>query len=104
MGTSSSMKMVNGRVDERSVAKAARVLKDRGLTVSAYIRNSIEYVARTGVVPDSGLPTLDNPGSLESLKATVKKLESLPMPGKREYAGLDENELVERLRMERYGY
>lgn len=104
MGASSYIKMVNGRVDERSVAKAARVLKDRGLTVSAYIRNSIEYVAQTGIVPDSGFPTHDAPGSLESLKATVRKLESLPMPGKREYAGLDENELVERLRMERYGY
>lgn len=104
MGASTYMKMVNGRVDERSAAKAAQVLGEQGLTISSFIRNSIEHVARTGMVPESGLPAAESPVSIDALRATIRKLESLPMPGKKDYAGLSEDELAERLRMERHGY
>lgn len=99
-----AMKMVNGRVDERHVDKAKRVLEERGLTVSAFIRNSIEHVARTGDVPESGLPAKAPTAGIDALRDTIRKLESLPMPGKRKLAGLGEDEMLERLRMEKYGY
>ena len=104
MATSTHMKMVNGRVSEQSVAKAARTLKREGLTVSAFIRNSIEHIAREGTVPACGFPHPASAAKTEQLRDFIASIEARPMPGKREFAGLDEDELVERLRMERYGY
>ena len=99
------MKMVNGRVNERSVAKAARVLKGQGLTVSAFIRNSIEYVAQMGTVPESGFGASPSTTTTrDQLRNFIQELEAKPMPGKLDYPGLNEDELVKRLRLERYGY
>ena len=104
MGASAHTKMVNGRVDERAAVKASRVLGDKGLTISSFIRNSIEHVARTGVVPECGFAHSDRSAGVDDLRAFVKELNALPMPGKQDYPTLSEDELVERLRMERYGY
>ena len=104
MATSARMKMVNGRVSERSAAKAARALKREGLTVSAFIRNSIEYIAREGTVPACGFAAPAGTAKTEQLRDFIANVEAQPMPGKREFIGLGEDELVERLRMERYGY
>ena len=43
------MKMVNSRVSTASAEAAARVLKQNGLTISSFIRNSLECVASRGV-------------------------------------------------------
>lgn len=104
MGATTDMKMVNGRVNSRSTAKAARILKEQGLTVSAFIRNSLEHIAHTGTVPECGLPATAQTAGRDRLRALMRELEARPMPGKRDYAGLGEDELVERLRMERHGY
>ena len=104
MATSTHMKMVNGRVSEQSVAKAARALKREGLTVSAFIRNSIEHIAREGTVPACGFPRPTDTAKTEQLRDFIASIEARPMPGKQEFVGLSEDELVERLRMERYGY
>ena len=104
MPTASKMKMVNGRVSERSVAKAAQVLAGCGLTVSSFIRNSIDYVARVGTVPESGFPMPEPSVDTARVRSLVRELESKPMPGKQDYPGLSEDELVEKLLMERHGY
>ena len=97
-------KMVNGRADANAVARASRVLSGHGLTVSAFIRNSIEHVARTGEVPESGMPVCSEVVDRASLQALISALEAKAMPGKAEMGDMDEDELVDRLRMERYGY
>ena len=104
MAVAAQMKMVNGRVDERAAEKAAKALEREGLTISSFIRNSIEHIARTGEVPESGLPFKARKVDQEKLRSLIKKLEAKPMPGKQPYSGLSEDELVERLRLERYGY
>ena len=97
-------KMINGRVNQRSAEKAARILEEAGLTVSAFIRNSIDYVAQVGEVPQSGFPLKSQGMQREHLHALIADLESRPMPGRPDYAQVDEDEFVEQLRMERYGY
>lgn len=104
MADAVQMKMVNGRVSAQSADKAAKVLGREGLTVSAFIRNSLEHVARTGEVPECGRPESRGAIDRKRLGELVKALERKPMPGKRAYADVGEDELVERLRMERYGY
>ena len=102
MATAAHMKMVNGRVDDRSVGRAAKVLERRGLTVSAFIRNSIEHVARTGEVPECGMPVLREGVDRAEFRSLVKALEAKPMPGRGDFAGIGEDELVGRVRLERY--
>ena len=104
MAKSSHMKMVNSRVSTASADTAARVLKRSGLTVSEFIRNSLEYVASKGEVPESGFIPVAPSADVEAFRDLIRKLESKPMPGKASFAGLSEDELVERVRMERYGY
>jgi len=104
MATTTNMKMVNGRVNTRSVDKATRILEREGLTMSAFIRNSIENIARTGIVPESGKAQASARIGHEHLRSVVANLEAKPMPGKARYAKLGEDELVELLRMGRYGY
>lgn len=104
MTTTANMKMVNGRVDARSAHKATRVLEREGLTMSAFIRNSIENIARTGTVPESGKAQASAGTDLKRLRSVIANLEAKPMPGKARYGNLGEGELVEQLRMERYGY
>ena len=104
MTTSTRTKMVNGRVSEHAVAQAARVLNRNGLSISAFIRNSLEYVAEFGEVPECGMGKSTQGANADELKAFLAAVESAPMPGKRDFPGLADDALVERLRMERYGY
>lgn len=104
MDGTANTRMVNGRVSQRSAAKAARVLEEAGLTISSFIRNSVDYVAQVGEVPRSGFPLKDQGMSPEDLRALIADLESRPMPGRSDFEQVDEDDLVERLRMERYGY
>lgn len=104
MATIEKSKMLNGRVGEQSAEKAARILAANGLTVSSFIRNSINFIAVEGVVPPSGFaPTRESVDAIH-LRDVVRKIESRPMPGRQDYPDLEGDELVERLRMERYGY
>ena len=104
MTTATHMKMINGRVDKHAAGKAAAVLKRQGLTVSAFIRNSVEHIARTGEVPECGFSEKGETVGREALRDFVKSIKAKPMPGKREFAGIGEDELVDALRLERYGY
>ena len=104
MAKASHMKMVNSRVSTASADAATRVLKRNGLTVSEFIRNSLEHVANRGEVPESGFAPVAPSADVEAFRDLIRKLESRPMPGKASFAGLSEDELVERVRMERYGY
>ena len=104
MATTEKTRMVNGRVEDHAVSSAARVLAENGLTISSFIRNSIEYVAREGVVPPSGLPVREGRIDRSNLSAFIARIESAPMPGKKDHPELSGDELVERLLMERYGY
>lgn len=100
------MKMANGRVNSAVYDDAAKVLERNGLTVSAFIRNSLAYVAKTGEVPESGQDAQEETqaSKLEKLADFFKKIDAEPMPGKADYPGLTDDEMVERIRMERYGY
>jgi len=104
MDASAKTKMVNGRVGQNEALKAARILESQGLTISAFIRNSIEYIARMGTVPESGLPIQEQRMGQTALRALIEDLESRPMPGRLDFGSIDEDELVERMRLERYGY
>ena len=104
MATVAKTKMVNGRVSERVAMRAARVLKRNGLSISAFIRNSLEYVAESDKVPECGMPKDARAVNGIELKAFIARIETAPMPGKLDYPGLSGDELAERLRMERYGY
>ena len=104
MKASANTKMINGRVNQRAAEKATRILADEELTVSSFIRNSIEYIARTGTVPESGRSAKTISPDHIKLRELVTKLEAIPMPGKLDYPNLDEQQLTEQLLMERYGY
>lgn len=98
------MKMVNGRVRARTVDAASQVLQSNGLTISAFIRNSLEYMAESGKVPQSGFSRDGRKPDMENLKKLMKKLEAQAMPGRADYSGLSEDQMIERIKMERYGY
>ena len=104
MAVTEKTKMVNGRVAERSVERAGRILADEGLTISAFIRNSLEYVAAEGVVPPSGFPLVQDGLDLKRVQAFAHSIEARKMPGKQDYPGLEGDALAERIRLERYGY
>ena len=104
MGVAIQKKMVNGRVDRLKADQAAKVLEREGLTISAFIRNSLEYVAESDKVPECGMPKDARAVNGIELKAFIARIETAPMPGKLDYPGLSGDELAERLRMERYGY
>ena len=104
MDSAIKAKMVNGRVSARCAEAAAHVLKGHGLTMSAFIRNCIEYVAKQGTVPECGFSVQREGVDQSELRAFIEELEARPMPGKQDYEGFGEDELIERLRMERYGY
>lgn len=96
--------MVNGRVDAVDAKNASRTLKRGGLTVSEFIRNSMEYVSRTGRIPESGRKPPERSDTLGHLRRVLGEIEAADMPGKGDFAGLSEDEGLERMRMERYGY
>ncbi len=97
-------KMINGRVGESAAKQAARILKKDGLSMSEYIRNSVDYVVQTGTVPPSGFP-LPKKKTLDTcVHEDLLRFEKVPMPGKEDFPGLDGEELVDAIRRERYGY
>lgn len=104
MAVEERTKMVNGRVSEQAAEKAGRILLREGLTVSSFIRNSLEYIAREGTVPASGKPAPHRPLAADRIKELVHAIESRSMPGKRDFPGLEGDALVERIRMEHHGY
>lgn len=98
-------KMVNGRVSADTLEAASDVLKRNGLTVSAFIRNSLDFVAKTGEVPESGCGSEGGqPRTRSELAGFFRRLDAAPMPGREDFVGMTEDEMVERVRMERYGY
>lgn len=99
-----AMKMVNGRASKIAVAKASEVLAKQGLTISSFIRNSIEHVALTGRIPESGFALHPQTADRKRVHDIIETIEAKPMPGKQDYRSVDEDRLIEVLRMERYGY
>ena len=97
-------RMVNGRVPKRAASRAEKILKRNGLSMSAFIRNSLEYVARTGSVPESGFAEAGEIGDADAVRSLIAEIDALALPGRGDFAGMGDDEMAERIRMERYGY
>jgi len=104
MGSRVKSRMVNSRVPSAEVERATSVLSRNGITMSEYLRNCIVYVARENEVPEIGLEHHASPTTREKVSAFLAEVSALPMPGKDEYPDLEGDALVERIKMERYGY
>lgn len=104
MLTVADKRMVNSRVDALALERAKEVLARHGLTVSQYVRYSIEYVSETNTVPESGARPVGPDETEAEAEGLLDWLEEQPMPGKADFEGLTSDEMVERIRRERYGY
>jgi antitoxin component of RelBE/YafQ-DinJ toxin-antitoxin module len=100
----STQRIVNARTDARTADAAAEIAQRQGLTLSLVIRNTLGYIAQTGTIPQSALPQNEKKQSTDMLRDFCKGLKAASMPGKKDFAGLSDAEMVERIRMERYGY
>jgi len=104
VGSFAKSKMVNSRVPGDAAERAASVLSRSGLTMSEFLRNCVVYVAREREVPEMGLGHQAPPAPEGKVSSFLAEVGKLPMPGKDEHPGLGGDALVERLKMERYGY
>ena len=99
-----AQKIVNARADAHMADVAAEIARRQGLTLSLVIRNTLAYIADTGVIPESALPPEKKRCSTTDLQKFCRALALAEMPGKKDFAGFSDAEMVERIRMERYGY
>ncbi len=104
MPTVADTRRVNSRVDALALERAKEVLARHGLTVSQYVRYSIEYVSETNTVPESGARPVGPDETEAEAEGLLDWLEEQPMPGKADFEGLTSDEMVERIRREHYGY
>ena len=93
--------IVNGRVDSDTMSQATRVLEAFGTSASQVIRNLMEFIAKTGCVPEyaSSQPVASRTAGVQEL---TRFLETRPMPGWVE--GVSDEEILSQERMTRYGY
>lgn len=103
MSTVAEKRMVNSRVDAQALERAKQVLSRQGLTISEFVRYSIEYVSQTNTVPESGAHPIDTADGATDVDAILDWLETQPMPGKADFEGLSTDEMVEQIRREHYG-
>ena len=96
--------MVNARVAPAVQYKAAQVLKEEELTISAAIQGLLEYIAESGVVPDFLLEESDAEVERRKavLEAFLESIENTPCPGYDPNL-TDDDIKYERL-MRKYGY
>ena len=88
MSTVAEKRMVNSRVDAQALERAKQVLSRQGLTISEFVRYSIEYVSQTNTVPESGAHPIDTADGATDVDAILDWLETQPMPGKADFEGL----------------
>jgi len=96
-----AMVLVNGRVEERTLEQARRVLSMAGLTVSEIIRSTLDTIARTGAIPYSAKPERVE-SAAERVRNATRFFESQEMPGRIE--GITDEEVLEAERLARFGY
>lgn len=100
----SAQRIVNARADAHTADAAAEIAQRQGLTLSLVIRNTLGYIAQTGTIPQSALPQNEKKQSTDMLRDFCKGIKAASMPGKKDFVDLSDAEMIERIRMERYGY
>ena len=99
-----SMTVVNARVDAEDAGRARRVLEREGRTMSWAIRTTIEYIARTGALPQFAAME-DGDDALQIAHEATDFFEALPLADPPEGWGdiaLD-RQLIEEERTRRHG-
>lgn len=98
-------KMVNARVSAPTANMAASILKRHGLTVSEFIRGTLEHLVRTSEVPSYLTEKPDKEAEMDKFLKLVETIDRNtprePIPS--ELEGLSDKEILALALEEKYG-
>ena len=98
-------KMVNARVSSPTAVMAADILKRSGLTISDFIRGTLEHLVRTREVPSYLTEEPDMEAELKKIREFFDIIEknTADLETPPELVGLTDKEILNLARDEKYG-